>query len=58
MCSAARGGHKEIVQMMLDSGANNYDWSIANAALKGHKEIVQMITIGQYFMLLKVDIKK
>jgi hypothetical protein len=26
---AAKGGHKEIVQMMLDFGANNYNTAIA-----------------------------
>jgi hypothetical protein len=43
MYGAALRGHKEIVQMMLDLGANNYDEAMANAAEGGHKEIVQMI---------------
>jgi hypothetical protein len=43
MYSAALGGHKEIVQIMLDLGAKDYDEAMACAARNGHKEIVQMI---------------
>jgi ankyrin repeat protein len=43
MNNAAKYGHKEIVQMMLDSGANNYNAAMSSAAKYGHKEIVQMI---------------
>jgi hypothetical protein len=41
-CAAGRG-HKEIVVMMLDLIANDYDLAMHFAASGGHKEIVQMI---------------
>jgi ankyrin repeat protein len=43
MANAANSGHKEIVQMMLDSGANDSSEAMSAAADGGNKEIVQMI---------------
>ena len=40
---AAAGGHKELVQLMLDKGANNYNDGLAFAALVGHMDIVQLM---------------
>ena len=40
---AAAGGHKELVQLMLDKGANNYNDGLAFAALGGHMDIVQLM---------------
>ena len=40
---AAAGGHKELVQLMLDKGANNYNDGLACAALGGHMGLVQLM---------------
>ncbi|RYP54743.1 hypothetical protein DL768_000567 [Monosporascus sp. mg162] len=46
---AAENGHKEIVQLLLDKGAeidakDKYGWTpLSRAAEKGHKEIVQLL---------------
>ena len=43
MVEAVEGGHKDIVQMMLDLGADDYKWAMRSAAGGGHDEIVQML---------------
>ena len=45
MANAAQGGYKEIVQMMLDLGANEYNRAMDEAAEEGHKEIVDLIAM-------------
>ena len=40
---AALGGYIEIVQMMLDRGADNYNGTMSNAAKGGHIEIVKLM---------------
>ena len=44
MTLAARGGHEEIVEMMLTRGANNYSRAMAEAGKYGHTDIVQLIS--------------
>lgn len=47
MAYAAKGGHEDIVQMMLEKGADNYDDTMAYAALGGHLNIVDwMLWLG------------
>jgi uncharacterized protein len=43
MSEAAGCGHKEIVQMMLGFGANDYNNAMFYTAKGGHKKIVQMM---------------
>ena len=40
---AALGGHMNIVQLMLDKGATDYDRALARAAEGGHMDIVQLM---------------
>ena len=42
LTKAAEGGHKDIVQLMIDKGANP-DRGLFGAAEGGHKDIVQMM---------------
>ena len=43
MTNAARGGHLDIVRLMLSRGANNYNEAMTRAALRGHLEIVRLM---------------
>ena len=43
MVEAAQNGHLEIVQLMLDKGATDYDSVMNVAAQNGHLEIVQLM---------------
>lgn len=43
MRQAARGGHMEIVNLMLQRGATNYSETMANAAAEGHIDIVKLM---------------
>lgn len=43
MASAARGGHRDIVDLMLQLGATDYNWAMASAASGGHRDIVELI---------------
>jgi hypothetical protein len=37
----------EIVELMLELGASDYNWTMTAAALEGHKEIVErMLQLG------------
>ena len=40
---ACRGGHLEIINMMLSKGATNYNWGLEGACLGGHLELVKMM---------------
>tara|TARA_R110001599_G_scaffold348704_1_gene576198 strand:- start:112 stop:753 length:642 start_codon:yes stop_codon:yes gene_type:complete len=40
---AAKGGHIDIVQLMLDKGANNYNTIMRFASENGHIDIVQLM---------------
>ena len=47
LTSAASGGHLDIVLLMLELGATNYNHSMIAAAHRGHIEIVrQMLAQG------------
>ena len=44
LLGAARGGHLDIVKLMLEKGADNkYNWAMLNAANGGHIDIVKFI---------------
>jgi Ankyrin repeats (3 copies) len=43
MIYAAKGGHMEIVKLMIEKGATNFDWAIKYAAKGGHMEIVKLM---------------
>ena len=40
---ACRGGHKEIVQLMLEKGAFILSWGMSGACRGKHKEIIQLL---------------
>src|SRR3989344_3238609 len=42
MRGAAEGGHKELVDLFVKKGANNWDWGMHGAAEGGHKELVDL----------------
>jgi hypothetical protein len=47
MASASRGGHRDIVNQMLNRGADDYNSAMAWAARGGHDDIVnQMLNLG------------
>lgn len=47
MAEASRWGHRDIVNIMIDMGADNYNWAMAAAANGGHDDIVdQMMILG------------
>ncbi len=43
LASASQDGCIEIVKLMLEKGANNYDGAMVNATANGHFEIVKMM---------------
>ena len=43
MRSASYYGHIEIVKLMLDHDANDFNWSMENASSNGHIEIVELL---------------
>jgi Ankyrin repeats (3 copies) len=43
MVSAARGGHMEIVNLMIEKGATDFDKAMNYAAYGGHIEIVKLM---------------
>lgn len=40
---AAKGGHIELVKLMLEKGAREYDWALNGAAAGGNIEIVKLM---------------
>tara|TARA_R110001599_G_scaffold322739_1_gene534055 strand:- start:1159 stop:1965 length:807 start_codon:yes stop_codon:yes gene_type:complete len=40
---AAKGGHRDIVKLLIDEGADNYNTIMASAAKGGHRDIVQLM---------------
>jgi ankyrin repeat protein len=40
---AARGGHMEIVKLMIEKGSTSFNSAMVNAALGGHMEIVKFL---------------
>jgi len=42
MCGAAEGGHKELVDLFIKNGANNWNFGMFGAAEGGHKELVDL----------------
>jgi ankyrin repeat protein len=47
MREAARTGHRDIVERMLQEGATDYDTAMILAAENGHPDIVELIRIWQ-----------
>ncbi len=43
LASACEGGQKEIVELMIEKGANNFDRGLYNACVGGHKEIIELM---------------
>ena len=49
MYGAAEGGHKELVDLFVKNGANNWDWGMIGAAVGCHKKFVDFfIEHGAY----------
>ncbi len=40
---ACRGGHIQIVQLMIEKGATDWGWGLAGACEGGHMQLVQMM---------------
>ena len=43
MFYAANGGHIKIVKLMLEKGANNYNWAMNEASSGGHIDVVMLM---------------
>ena len=43
LLEACEIGNKEIVEMMIEKGANNWDWGLYGACEGGNKEIVELM---------------
>jgi hypothetical protein len=43
MVCAATGGHRNIVELMLQKGATDYNLAMARAAKGGHTDIVDLL---------------
>ena len=43
MTYAARGGHRDIVELMITKGANDWNWALSWAASYGHIDIVKLM---------------
>ena len=43
LTSAASGGHQNIVELMLEQGATNYNHAMSIAAYYGHESIVRLL---------------
>ncbi len=43
MANAARGGHKEIVELMMEKGADDYNKAMEQAVCASHVEIVDLL---------------
>jgi ankyrin repeat protein len=41
MYSAGEGGHKEIIELMLLKGANNWNWGLDAACMIGDKDLAE-----------------
>ena len=41
MRGAARGGHKDLVNLFISKGANDWDMGMHGAAQGGHKDLVE-----------------
>jgi ankyrin repeat protein len=37
------GGHIDIVKMMIDKGANDWNWGLRGACRSGHIEIIKLM---------------
>ena len=37
MCAATKGGHKDLVELFIEKGANNWNWGMISAAKCGSK---------------------
>ena len=43
LAGASRGGHKDLIELMILRGANSLDWSLENICRGGHKELIELI---------------
>ena len=43
--SACRGGHKELVELMIAKGANNWNQGLYGACRGGHKELAELMIV-------------
>ena len=43
MTYAALNGHQNIVELMIEKGADNYNHAMSNAASQGHESIVRLL---------------
>ena len=41
--NACRGGHRDLVQMMIDRGARDFDWGLRGACQGNQKNMAQMM---------------
>ena len=47
LSGACEGGHRDLVQMMIDLGATNFNYGLQSACYRGHRDLVQwMIDLG------------
>ena len=37
---AAKGGHRELVDLFITKGANEWDWAMDSAAQGGHRGVI------------------
>ena len=43
MLYAVRAGHTNIVELMLEAGADDYNWAASEAAKNGYTDIVKLM---------------
>ena len=43
LCCACRGGYIDIIELLIEKGANTFDYALRNAAEGGHFKILKMI---------------
>lgn len=57
MAHACLNGHKEIVELMIEKGANNFDWGLHKACEGGHKNLVLlMLELGADINASRVEL--
>ena len=40
---ACEGGHKELVELMIEKGATRWDWGLRGACRGGHKDLAELM---------------
>lgn len=43
LLGACRGGHIDIIKLMIEKGANNWNWGLFGACRGGHIDIVKLM---------------